>query len=43
MITQWATETWPGMPLPQVVYIPHGARGPDLSVLWFGFHAVSRR
>jgi hypothetical protein len=21
----------------------HGARGPDLSALWLGFHAVSRR
>jgi predicted metalloprotease len=30
MITKWMEDTWSGMPLPnQVVYVPHGARGPE--------------
>jgi hypothetical protein len=29
MVTQWIKGTWPGMPLPRVVYVPKGARGPE--------------
>jgi len=30
MITQWIEVTWSGMPLPnRVVYVPHGAAGPE--------------
>jgi predicted metalloprotease len=30
MITQWIEDTWRGMPLPsQVLYVPHGASGPE--------------
>jgi predicted metalloprotease len=30
MITKWIKATWRGMPLPrQIVYVPHGARGPE--------------
>jgi hypothetical protein len=29
MITQWMKETWPGMPLAKVIYVPHGAEGPE--------------
>jgi hypothetical protein len=29
MISQWASETWPGMPTPEVFYVPRGATGPE--------------
>jgi predicted metalloprotease len=30
MITQWMDDSWRGMPLPdRVVYVPHGASGPE--------------
>jgi len=27
MVEGWINETWPGMPLPQVIYVPSGAAG----------------